>query len=138
MVLIQTTAGNAVTTPEPGVKNVPKKDLVSAMIRVVQERRFHVAKDCENKDLFKSELERFTLKVTASGNVQYEAGAGHDDTVCSVMLAIYWGESGTRESDCPDDLVSSGFRGDVFEHDFPANHSDWRSVDYEARARMRR
>jgi hypothetical protein len=75
--------------------NLPKKDLVASITKVIQERRIKVVRGCENAGLFKKELKNFQLKVSASGHNTYNAAQGsHDDTIIAVGLCLWWGEKG--------------------------------------------
>jgi hypothetical protein len=90
--------------PEPGKVNLPKKDMVASITKVIQERRIKVVKGCENAGLFRSELKAFQLKVSASGNNSYNAAPGsHDDTITAVGLCLWYGEKG-----------GGGYRGQQF------------------------
>jgi hypothetical protein len=86
------TTGHAVAR-EPDGWHVPKKELVSALQVVLQERRLRVAALPE-RDLLLKELENFKVKVTAAANETFEAWRerDHDDLVLAVALAVWLGE----------------------------------------------
>jgi hypothetical protein len=95
-VQVSLTAGDVLTRPGPGKINLPKKDLVASITKVIQERRLKVVFGCENAGLFKSELKNFQLKVSASGHNTYNAAQGsHDDTITAVGLCLWHGDKGT-------------------------------------------
>ena len=94
-VQVSLTGGDLMTKPAPGKVNLPKKDMVAAITKCIQEHRLKVVKGCENAALFKSELKSFQLKVSASGNNSYNAAPGsHDDTITAVGLCIWYGDKG--------------------------------------------
>jgi hypothetical protein len=96
-VQVAVTSGDLVTYPASGKVNLPKKDFVAAMTKVIQERRIKVVRGCENAALFRSELKNFQLQVTASGHNTYSAaGTAHDDTIVAVGLCLWYGEKGGR------------------------------------------
>jgi hypothetical protein len=94
---VSLTAGDVMSIPESGKVNLPKKDMVASITKVIQERRLKVAQGCENAALFRSELKNFQLKVSASGHNTYNAAAGqHDDTITAVGLCLWLGDRGIR------------------------------------------
>jgi len=94
-VQVSLTSGDLVNKPEPGKVNLPKKDMVAAITKVIQERRLRVVAGCENAALFKTELKAFQLKVSASGHNTYNAAPGqHDDTITAIGLCLWYGDKG--------------------------------------------
>ena len=90
---VSLTAGDVTSRPEPGKINLPKRDLVAAITKTIQERRLKVVPGCENAALFRSELKNFQLKVSASGHNTYNAAQGsHDDTITAIGLCLWHGE----------------------------------------------
>jgi hypothetical protein len=97
-VQVSLTSGDLVNQPEPGKINLPKKDMVAALTKVIQERRIKVVAGCENAGLFRAELKNFQLKVSASGHNTYNAAPGqHDDTITAVGLCLWDGEKGGQD-----------------------------------------
>jgi hypothetical protein len=94
-VQVSLTSGDLMSRPEPGKVNLPKKDMVASITKVIQERRLKVVVGCENAPLFRTELKNFQLKVSASGHNSYNAAAGqHDDTITAVGLCLWYGDKG--------------------------------------------
>ncbi|MFA5378422.1 MAG: hypothetical protein WC455_21895 [Dehalococcoidia bacterium] len=94
-VQVALTSGDVVGRPEPGKINLPKKDMVASITKVLQERRLKVVAGCENAALFRNELKNFQLKVSASGYNTYNAAPGqHDDTITAVGLCLWYGDKG--------------------------------------------
>jgi hypothetical protein len=94
-VQVSLTSGDLMSRPEPGKINLPKKDMVAAITKVIQERRLKAVVGCENAALFKTELKAFQLKVSASGHNSYNAAPGqHDDTITAVGLCLWYGDKG--------------------------------------------
>jgi len=90
---VSLTVGDVTSRPEPGKINLPKRDLVAAITKTIQERRLKVVPGCENAALFRSELKNFQLKVSASGHNTYNAAQGsHDDTITAIGLCLWHGE----------------------------------------------
>lgn len=72
---------------------VPKRDLVAAIMRVMQEERWAFAAALRHGHTLVHELQQFIVKPTPSGNEQFAARDGeHDDIVLSVALAMWVGE----------------------------------------------
>ena len=88
---VSLTAGDVMNKPEPGKVNLPKKDMVASITKVIQERRLKVVKGCENAALFRTELKNFQLKVSASGHNTYNAAPGsHDDSITAIGLCLWY------------------------------------------------
>lgn len=71
--------------------HVPKRDLVIATQILLQTGRLKIADRLPLKDVFRSELLAFKVKVDAlTANDSYGAGSGaHDDCVLAVALAVW-------------------------------------------------
>ena len=68
---------------------VPKKVLVASVQVLLQRGRLRFAAGLPDLDALLSELGNFEVKVTASANVRYEAGRGHDDLVAALSLVCW-------------------------------------------------
>lgn len=70
--------------------NIAKGNLVSQLVRVVQERRLHVPAQ-PNADQLRREMGAFVQRYTARGASTYEAQTEsiHDDAVIALALAVY-------------------------------------------------
>lgn len=100
IVLLTITNGSKVTVDEVGV-HVPKKDLVSAVQRTLQEERLKLPDDDPATDLLTKELADFQAVIGPTGHVSYGVAQDwrtgqHDDLVLATALAIWWGESQPR------------------------------------------
>lgn len=71
--------------------SVPKKDLVSGLQIVVQNRRFFVAPALPHAKVLSAEMQNFRIKITESANLTYDAwrSGDHDDLVLSVALGVW-------------------------------------------------
>lgn len=125
-VQVSLTAGDVVNKPAPGKVNLPKKDMVASITKVIQERRLKVVAGCENAALFRSELKNFQLKVSASGHNSYNAAQGyHDDTITAIGLCLYYGDKGTGRGVCMrTSIPQSGSWGST-EHGYAGNEPVW-------------
>jgi len=81
---------------------VPKKTLVAAVQVLLQRGRLKFAKGLPDLDALLSELANFEVSVTASANVRFEAGRGHDDLVAALSLVCWWAlRSGSGDMGTP-------------------------------------
>lgn len=77
---------------------VPKKDLVTYLQIVLQNRRLRISKHLSLLNDFKQELLNFKFKVGASMKMSFGGTQGyHDDIVISVGLAVWFGEYHTKK-----------------------------------------
>jgi len=96
---ITITAGNEVT---PGVLQhewrVPKRDLVSTMQVLFQNRQFGMRRDLPHSEVLDRELRNFRAKISASGHETYEAWREkeHDDLVLACALACWLADQTLR------------------------------------------
>jgi hypothetical protein len=97
------TGGDSVTRGAGGLR-VPKRDLISAPLVLMQSGQLKIADALALKDTLVKELLNFRVKINiASGHDSYEAWreGDHDDLVLSVALACWAGE---RFMEKPDSL----------------------------------
>jgi hypothetical protein len=87
------TGGN---TPNRGVHgyNVPKRDIVSSLVVVLQSDRLKISSGLSLASTLVGELQDFRLKMTESGKDTYEAwkSSAHDDIVLALGIAIWYRE----------------------------------------------
>lgn len=85
--------GTATSRSEVGF-NVPKRDLVSALVMVVQSKRMKIAADIKYRAQLVHEMQSFTIKTTQKGSDTYEAlmEKDHDDLVMALAMAIWYAE----------------------------------------------
>jgi len=85
------TSGFTVTRdPEDGGYRVPKRDLVTTMSVLLEQRRLRIPTTLPNADLLTRELQEFRRTVTKVGNDTYAAERDrHDDMVLSIALAAW-------------------------------------------------
>jgi len=89
------TGGDSVTRSPDGGFRVPKRDLVSAALVLMQNERLKIAEALELKETLVRELLAFRVKINiATAHDSYEAWreGDHDDLVLSVALACWAGE----------------------------------------------
>jgi hypothetical protein len=90
------TAGDVIT-PRGGARwNVSKRQLVSHLQVVLGGRRLHVSPQLPEARVLLRELETFQVKISASGNEQFESWRerDHDDLVLAAALAVWAAEGG--------------------------------------------
>jgi hypothetical protein len=89
------TGGEVVNQPSPNEFNVPKSHLVTALMDIVQRKRFKVMKGVDNEKEFFEQVDNFGYKINReTANMSYEAlqDRVHDDLVISAALAIWFAE----------------------------------------------
>ncbi|HEY8505548.1 MAG TPA: hypothetical protein VIL46_13270 [Gemmataceae bacterium] len=95
LVPVLVTAGHAVGADAQGSYLVPRKELVTCLQLLLQQRRLRVAPALPEADLLVRELTTFRAKVTPAGareeELSWREGA-HDDLVLAVALACWWAE----------------------------------------------
>jgi hypothetical protein len=99
---ITITGGDSVTKVEGGGIRVPKRDLASAPLVLMQNKQFKIAEGLQLADTLKRELLNFKVKINiATGHDSYEAWreGDHDDLVLAVAMACWCGERYLRKED---------------------------------------
>jgi hypothetical protein len=90
-----TITGGDTVTRVPGGYRVPKRDLISAPLVLMQNGQLKIAEGLQRKDTLVKELLNFRVKINIStAHDSYEAWreGDHDDLVLSVALACWAGE----------------------------------------------
>jgi hypothetical protein len=98
--LITITGGDSVTCNPDGGLRVPKRDLISATLVLLQNERLKIADALPLKDALVKELLNFRVKSNIStAHDSYEAWreGDHDDLVLSVALSCWAGERFLRK-----------------------------------------
>jgi hypothetical protein len=87
------TGGHEINPGDDGATHVPKKELVSVVQVLLQERRLKVA-DVPERELLVKELLAFKHKITATAKNEYEAWRvrDHDDLVLALALGLFVAE----------------------------------------------
>jgi hypothetical protein len=109
-VAVTITAGEAMV--QDGYRyRVPKRDLVTSIEVLLQERRLKIGRDIPDSGAIVDELLSFRASVAASGRDTFGAeGAGHDDLVIALGLALWFGRlSETRPPRGPSKGVSERY-----------------------------
>lgn len=109
--------GNAVNESTDGY-SVPKRDLVTSLLIVIQSRRLIVPADIDYREQLIHEMQSFKMKQRGSGGDSYEAlmEKDHDDLVLALSYAIWYPERTLGSHAIPldttmrskDDLLSRG------------------------------
>jgi hypothetical protein len=89
---ITITGGDSVTKAEGGGLRVPKRDLASAPLVLMQNKQLKIAEGLELAPVLKRELLNFKVKINiATGHDSYEAWreGDHDDLVLAGALAAW-------------------------------------------------
>ncbi len=83
--------GGANVSSEFGMTRVPKRDLVSVVQVVLQNRTLKIASQLPEAEILSRELQNFTVKITDSANDVYGAWreGTHDDLVLAVALGLW-------------------------------------------------
>jgi hypothetical protein len=95
------TGGDAVTRTPGGVR-VPKRDLISAPLVLMQNGQLKIAEGLSLRDTLVKELLNFRVKINIStAHDSYEAWreGDHDDLVLAVAMACWCGERYLRKHD---------------------------------------
>lgn len=90
-----TITGGQIASVEPdGSRHVPKKDLVTCLVSLLEERRLKVASGLPITQTLVQELLNFRLAITPAGHETFGAWrhGQHDDLVLAVALACWWAE----------------------------------------------
>lgn len=78
---------------------VPKRDLVSTVEILLQERRLKIARDMDHSAALVDELLSFRASISAAGHDTYAAGgSAHDDLVIALALACWRARETERET----------------------------------------
>jgi hypothetical protein len=87
-------------TRVPGGWHVSKRDLVAALMIVLEQRRLDIPDDLPEARTLKHELGNFRVKMTKAGNERYEAwrDGDHDDLVLATAMVCWYGEQPRRET----------------------------------------
>ncbi len=96
---VQVTGGKTVHFTD-GFYNIPKRDLISAGVIALQEKKLLIGEDVENRDVLIKELLNYRLKINVStAHDSYEPWreGEHDDLLFSVCLATWaWRQTDAR------------------------------------------
>lgn len=92
-VAVTITGGNSVTHSSD-VWRVPKRDLVSVLLVLLQAERLRVASRLKEAEILVKELLNFRVKISDSGHDSYEhwRESGHDDLVLATALGCWYAE----------------------------------------------
>jgi hypothetical protein len=107
LVRVTLTAGHALTFDESGACLLPKKDLVTCLQLLLQDRRVKVSRTLPEADELTRELASFKAKVSlsvAAGDLSWREGP-RDDLVLAVALACWQAE---REPPWPGEPFTFG------------------------------
>jgi hypothetical protein len=85
--------GGTSVTHRGRIWNVPKRDLATAVLTLLQSRRLRVSAHIPESPVLIQELLNFRVKITLSGHDQYEAWreGDHDDLVLAAACASWVG-----------------------------------------------
>jgi len=97
IVSVNITGGTKSSWPSRVEANVPKRDIVSSIQVVMQNKRLKIASNLPLLEAFKKEFLGFKAKISSSGHDSYSAISGtHDDIVMSLGIALWYGEDRSR------------------------------------------
>ncbi len=89
---ITITGGNALTGSCQN-PHVPKRDLISTTIVILEQRRLRIALSLPETDTLINELHDYRRTTSDTGHESYSAAAGsHDDLVLALSLALWTAE----------------------------------------------
>jgi len=93
-VAVTITGGTVVNRGDDGAYTVPKRDLISSVAVLLEQRRLRISERLPEARTLVKELQGFQRRVSRAGNEQYEAWreGTHDDLVLSVSLAAWYRE----------------------------------------------
>ena len=86
------TSGQTASVQPDGSRHVPKKDLVTCLLSLLEDRRLKVAKGLPEAHTLVGELLNFKVEITPAANETFGAWrhGQHDDLVLAVALACWW------------------------------------------------
>ena len=93
-----TITGGDAGSHEGGLYTVPKRDLVSAAVVLMQSGQLKIASSLPESATLTKELQNFKMKIAASGHDSHESWreSEHDDLVLSLSLACWFAEHGPK------------------------------------------
>lgn len=103
LVCVLITAGHAAHADGAGW-HVPKKELVSAVMALLQSRRLEIPANLSEAATLEKELLGFRAKITAAGHETFEADwrtRPHDDLVLALAIAAWLGQQDRPEGAKP-------------------------------------
>lgn len=85
-------------TRVPGGWHVSKRDLIAALMIVLEQHRLDIPDDLPEARTLNAELGNFRVKMTKAGNERFEAWreGDHDDLVLATALVCWYGEQPQR------------------------------------------
>jgi hypothetical protein len=94
IVPVTITGGHSVTQTEDGSYHVPKKELVTSLQLLLQNRKLQIAQSLPETKTLVRELQQFQVRITASANEVFGVWreGQHDDLVFAAALAVWWAE----------------------------------------------
>ncbi len=109
--------GDAVNRADNGGYRVPKRDLVSVLQVLLQQRRLRIAEALPEAGTLARELASFRVTISAGGHDRYGAGVGdlawrerpHDDMVLAVALAAWYAERPEGRRASLDPVIRAAF-----------------------------
>lgn len=92
------TSGSLASIGSNGWVHVPKKELVSVLQVLLQNRRLEIAPGLKDAAVLAKEMGNFKVKITTAANETFGAWreGDQDDLVLSVALACWFAESASR------------------------------------------
>jgi hypothetical protein len=100
-IAVTLTAGE-IATQDGGRFRVPKRDLVTSIEVLLQERRLKIGERAREREALVDELLSFRAGVTTKGRDTFgAAGTAHDDLVIALSLACWYGRQTERRPASP-------------------------------------
>jgi len=98
--------GGANVTRDGSIYHVPKRDLIMALLVALQNGQLRIAKGLPLADVLIKEMLNFKVRISQSGNDQYEAWreSAHDDIVLSAAMGVWLASQQIHG------VIPSGFR----------------------------
>ncbi len=96
LVPVLVTAGHDATpAPSGGGWHLPKKQLMSAPLALLQENRLRIKGDLPQADTLRKEFLSYSTKVSAAGSLTLEPlrSGQHDDILFATAIAVWLGEN---------------------------------------------
>jgi hypothetical protein len=94
IVPVTITGGHSVTETPDGSWHVPKKELVTALQLLLQNRKLQIAQSLPETKTLVREMQEFQVRITQSANEVFGVWrhGQHDDLVFAAGLAAWWAE----------------------------------------------
>lgn len=104
-------------------RSVPKRDLVSRLAVVLQQRRLWVSPTMTEAPVLRAELDNFAVNISDNGSDTFGAKSGHDDLVLALSYAVWLTELPSQGTAFLEHMKNESIRHGIA---VPRNAQTWR------------